>query len=487
MKKSRKIILLVVILGLLAGSYIYLANRPDNSIEDLDNEQITIFHFDKNEIVKMEIKSVNGELTFYRVEKEVEEEKDGEKQKVKKSMWEVEYPYEVELKQLNVDDLAYTFSNLRAERVIEEETPEDLSPYGLDEPQAVGKATLEDGSEKVLYLGNKTPAGNTYYLMVEGDPRVFEVWVNHGEHLLYTLSDVRDKSLPEVDTMELTYFLIDKKDGKPIEIKINDEQSQEEAEFGLGLWRMTQPYNEPMGVDGTAFEELLNGMKVFTIEEFIEDGAQDLSKYGLDDPSLEFVMKDEENTLHLIFGDEYDEDKIYFKTPDSDSVYGMKKSNIDFVDVKPFKLVEKFAYIVNIEYVDKIEIEGLGKSYTLTLTRETKEAEDEDEEDEVITTYKANGEEVEEKAFKKAYQSIIGILVDAEYSKDLEENPEVKTTFYLNKGSNREVHINYVPYDKDFYAVFRSGKAEFIVNRDAVHKMLDDLEALIRGDLLDKN
>ena len=98
MKKSRKIILLVVILGLLAGSYIYLANRPDNSIEDLDNEQITIFHFDKNEIVKMEIKSVNGELTFYRVEKEVEEEKDGEKQKVKKSMWEVEYPYEVELK-----------------------------------------------------------------------------------------------------------------------------------------------------------------------------------------------------------------------------------------------------------------------------------------------------------------------------------------------------------------------------------------------------
>ena len=304
---------------------------------------------------------------------------------------------------------------------------------------------------------------------------------------MYTLSDVRDKSLPEVDTMELTYFLIDKKDGKPIEIKINDEQSQEEAEFGLGLWRMTQPYNEPMGVDGTAFEELLNGMKVFTIEEFIEDGAQDLSKYGLDDPSLEFVMKDEENTLHLIFGDEYDEDKIYFKTPDSDSVYGMKKSNIDFVDVKPFKLVEKFAYIVNIEYVDKIEIEGLGKSYTLTLTRETKEAEDEDEEDEVITTYKANGEEVEEKAFKKAYQSIIGILVDAEYSKDLEENPEVKTTFYLNKGSNREVHINYVPYDKDFYAVFRSGKAEFIVNRDAVHKMLDDLEALIRGDLLDKN
>ena len=110
-------------------------------------------------------------------------------------MWEVEYPYEVELKQINVDNIAYTFASLSAERVIEEETPEDLSIYGLDNPQAVGKATLKDGSEKILYLGNETPKGNTYYLMVEGDPRVYEVWMNHGQHLLYTLADVRDKSL----------------------------------------------------------------------------------------------------------------------------------------------------------------------------------------------------------------------------------------------------------------------------------------------------
>ena len=36
--------------------------------------------------------------------------------------------------------------------------------------------------------------------------------------------------------------------------------------------------------------------------------------------------------------------------------------------------------------------------------KETKKAEKEDEEDEVITTYKVDGEEVEEKPFKKYYQ-----------------------------------------------------------------------------------
>ena len=136
-------------------------------------------------------------------------------------------------------------------------------------------------------------------------------------------------------------------------------------------------------------------MPALSIEDFVEDGVEDFAKYGLEDPSLELIIKDSENTLHLLFGNEYDEDKIYFRTLDTDSVYGMKKSNIEFAHVKPFDLVEKFAYIVNIENVDKLEIEGRGKSYTLTLSRETQEAENEDEEDEVITTYMIDGKEVE--------------------------------------------------------------------------------------------
>lgn len=485
MKKSRNIIILVVLFGLLVGSYFYLANRPEEQ-EEPKNEKITILDFDKNDIVKIELKSVNGELTFHKVEKEVEEEKDGEKQKVAKSMWEVEYPHEIELRQTEVDDIAYTFASLRAERIIEEETPEDLSSYGLKEPQAVGKATLNDGSEKILYLGDKTPSGSTYYLMVEGDPRVYEVWMNHGENLLSTLSDVRDKNLPKVDTQGITYFMVDKKDGRPIEIKANDEQSEDDALIGLGLWQMSKPYNEPMGVDSQAFQEMMDNITSFSIEEFIADGVEDLAKYGLDEPSMEIILKDKANTLHLLFGDEYDENMIYFKTPDSNSVYGMAKSHLDdIVSVKPFELVEKFAYIVNIDNVDKVIVEGRGKTYTLTLERETKESENEDEEDEVITTYKVNGKEVEEKPFKKTYQSIIGILVDAESSKDLEENPEVKTTFFLNKGPDREVHINYVHYDNDFYAVFRGGKAEFIVNKGIVHSMLDDIEALLSGNVKD--
>jgi len=484
MKKRRNVLILVITLAVLSGLYVFLQNRPASN-DGTTKEDVVISKFDKNDIIKMELKSKNGTLTFHKVEKEVvKENKDGEKETVIESVWEVDYPHPVTLKKTAVDDIAYSFASLYAERVIEEETPEDLGPYGLDEPQVVAEATLKDGSKKVFYLGNRTPAGNSYYLMAEGDPRIFEVWMNHGEHFSSTLADVRDKNLTAINTQELTYLKMQKKDSKPIEVKINDSQSEDEARFGLGLWRLTQPYNEPMGVHSENFQKVLDKLSGLVIEEFIDDDPQNLAKYGLEEPNAELLVKDNENTLHLYFGDEYEDGKkVYFKTADSKAVYGMRKDKITFMDTKAFDIVDKFTYIVNIDNVDKIIVEGGGKTHTLTLERTVKKAEKEGEEDEEITTYFVDGKEVEEKPFKKYYQSLIGILADAENNKELEGNPEVKTTFFLNVGKEREVHINYVPYDNDFYAVFRGGKAEFLVYKGQVKNMLDTLEALINGEL----
>jgi len=470
-KRQRSIVALVIVLALLIGAYMYISNRPAKQVED-DNKTIEISRVNKDDIVKMVLESRDGTaLTF--------EKKDDE--------WVVDYPHPVVLNQTTVDDIAYSFARLYAERIIDED-PEDLSAYGLDKPVVTARAFLKDGTVKVLYLGNRTPAGNTYYLMAEGDPKVYSVWMNHGERFSYELSDVRSRRLVEIKAEELTYLKIARRDNPTIEIKINDEQSEDEAQFGLGLWKMTQPYNEPMGVSGDRFQTVLNAISSLSgnvIKDFIEDDPQDISKYGLDDPLAELIVKDKENTLHLYFGRDTNDGKgVYFKTADVNSVYTMEKSKTDILDTKPFDIVEKFAYIVNIDNVDKIIVEGRGKTHVLTLTRQTKKAEKEGEEDEVITTYMVDGKEVEEKPFKKYYQSLIGILVDAQNDRELEENPEVKTTFFLNKGSRREVHINYVPYDNDFYAVFRSGKAEFVVSKRQINNMLNDLEALIRGDLV---
>lgn len=71
MRKSRNVIILVVVLAVLVGSYIYLTNRPqddgDGSADQ--DEKIEVLKFDKGEISRMELKSNEGALAFKIVEK----------------------------------------------------------------------------------------------------------------------------------------------------------------------------------------------------------------------------------------------------------------------------------------------------------------------------------------------------------------------------------------------------------------------------------
>ena len=280
-KKSKNILILAIVLGVLIGTYYFVNNRPQEEGEP-SNEKIELSKFDKEKIVKMTLKTKDGTLTL---------EKAGDE-------WEVDYPHKIELKKSAIDDIAYSFASLYAEQVVDE-APKDLNEYGLKDPQSVAECELDNGEKRTFYLGDKTPVGNTYYIMVEDDPKVYAVWMNHGEHFTYTLSDIRERKLTEIDMMNFSYLKMAKKDGRPIEIKRNEEQTEEEASFGLGLWKMTMPYNQPMGVDSDRITKMLDSIPSFTIKDFIDDAPQDLEKYGLSEPEAEFIVKDDENALHI--------------------------------------------------------------------------------------------------------------------------------------------------------------------------------------------
>ena len=46
----------------------------------------------------------------------------------------------------------------------------------------------------------------------------------------------------------------------------------------------------------------------------------------------------------------------------------------------------------------------------------------------------------------------------------------------------RKVVVSYVPYNEDFYAVFRNGRSEFVIHREQVENMLEQLAALGQQD-----
>jgi hypothetical protein len=464
MKKMWSLLALVLALVLLAGSFVYLKNKPKKDdtakvAEESAKEQIS--QLEKDKIVKMILTSSKGEIVFEKKDKE----------------WKIPNA-NYKLNQTDIEDIAQSFASMQAEKVVSE-TAKDLENFGLKAPVVTAKAILSDGTEKVFYLGDKTPLGNTYYLMAKGNPKVYTVWMNHGEHFSTTLDKLRDRKFVVFEPAELNYLKIVPAGGKPIEIQTNVEEDESKA-YGINLFRMIKPYIKPRSIDTEKMQAAIAAIPAFEIKDFVEDNPKDLSIYGLDKPVLEVEAKDnKQNSVHIFIGKDKDDKTVYFRTTDSKSVYTMDKNLIQPLKIDPFTVVEKFAYIVNIDNVDKITLQGNGKAHTITLTRQvTKKAEKEGEKDEITTTYKIDEKDIKEEDFKKYYQTLIGLIVDAEIDKKVDEKAEVTTTFYLNKGDEKQVTVKYAPYNENFYAVFRDGVSEFVISKEKVQKIFTEIEQL---------
>ncbi|MDD4680627.1 MAG: hypothetical protein PHP79_07045, partial [Clostridia bacterium] len=176
---------------------------------------------------------------------------------------------------------------------------------------------------------------------------------------------------------------------------------------------------------------------------------------------------------------------VYFKTPESDAVYLMDESRMEAMKFEPMAVTDKFALLMNIQDVDEVTIEGRGRENTLNIVRTTEKAEKDDEEDEIIETFFLDGEEVEEKPFKAFYQSLIGIVVDMDKPNTAKARPELKITYHLIKGG--EATVTLYPYDRDFYSLVSDGdmESEFLIYRNRLDWVFDDLDSLIAGDTED--
>ncbi len=467
MKRLITIGVLVVVAAAAGITYVVLKNRPPPEYDGSDSvyRKVKILDFERDKIKRIELTSERGSLTLRRDEDD----------------WKPDYPYPVLLDDMDVADVAATFSKLWGEDLVAED-PEDLSVYGLDEPIATGTAYLDDDSTVVLHLGDRTPVGNTFYLMVEGDPKVYTVWMSHAKYLQYVVQDIRFRRLPAPTTMEISYLKFVRAGRTELEIIHRDRGDLTPEEelylFTSGSWQMVEPYDQKMAVDLKELQTLLESIGQFEIKAFIDDNP-DLAAYGLDPPKAEVVVRDQLNEFHFLLGDAADDNTAYAMMPESPTVFTMEKRLFNFMAVEAFKLVDKFVFITLIDEIDRIEVSSAGARYTVELKRSQQQTKD--GELETVTTFLLNNQEVEEDAFRTFYRDLIGVFVDAEVDREVKETPEVSTSFYLSPKDAQEhfrVDIDYIPYDRNFYAVSRDGVTEFVVARESVQRMLKKLEAL---------
>ena len=106
-----------------------------------------------------------------------------------------------------------------------------------------------------------------------------------------------------LDQNAISKIELKKKDVEPILLAKNDS----------GAWQITEP--TPLRADQSTVSGMLSSLSSLNSDRLIEDKVSDLKRYGLDPPSLEAdITENESKTQKLLFGDD---------TPAGSAVYAM--------------------------------------------------------------------------------------------------------------------------------------------------------------------
>lgn len=176
--------------------------------------------------------------------------------------WQITAPQPVPADQDAVSSMLSTLSSLNSDRLVEEKAGE-LAGYGLTTPALSVDVTLKDNKTQKLLVGDQTPAGNSYYAMLTGDPRLFTLAAYNKTSLDKTTNDLRDKRLLTEDFDKVSQIeLLNQKPDKKQDITFAREKD---------AWQILKP--KPYRADSFQVEDLIRALR----EAKFETGAEDAS------------------------------------------------------------------------------------------------------------------------------------------------------------------------------------------------------------------
>jgi hypothetical protein len=467
-KRSLRLIIVVAVVGLSIGAFFIVKNLPEKQREytATTTERYELIDSREGNLKSFTFERNDGSTLVF--EKVVQGEGDDAV-----SIWTLASPQVLfEPRERDIRDIAYSVSSISSAQIIEDE-PEDLSIYGLDSPSAVATIDFTDGTSTTMYAGNKTPTRNSYYVRVDEDPKVYTVRTYSIDRFFTQLNDLRDRQIAVPDIQAITYFRLESERVMEI-VKMEEDDNFIGSQFAS--LKLAQPYRTERSIDSQRFSEMVETLPTaLSIVRFVEDAPQDLKQYDLDPPRYQWIMRDEQSFIHLLVGGDAGEDEVFAKRPADNMVFTLPKSALGFLDTDPFRLADKFVLIPNIDMVDQFTLQGFGKTYVSEIKREKNLSAQEGEDEDVITTYFLGGIEIEEDPFKKFYQLVIGLLMDAENPEPSQLGvPDVTVSYEFNDEAPIDrAEANFVELSHDFYAVYLDGPSDFLLSSYQINAMFD--------------
>ncbi len=461
-KRMKTLVFLCVALVVLIGAYIavtaYNADTGQETPTNVPEETTTILSLEGT-VTELTVESSEGILEFIQ----------------KDEVWTEKNNEGFLMKQPPLNSMAGVFANLSATHVIEQNT-ENLSEYGLENPQYTITAKTADGKEAVLYVGMQNTITTEYYVYAKDVPGVYTVGTTSVNYFKRGLMDFAE--LPSYPTLEEEGFLNIETINKEEYLKAEMLESSEYDLSGILTWYVTAPFEHEYVAYTTRLDHLLEAVSGLSYNKAVayKPGTAELEKMGLLKPEKEIAFsykktgKTEEDVeildYHLYIGKEREEgDYYYVQEEGSDLVLLMNKAGVDEVMAYTAKdIVNQYFALINIDSVDTVEV-VLDDSSKYEMAAPNSEDDD------------AKSEKL-----KDLYQSIISIHAEKVVDSQTENFKMLPLTITFHRNVEpRTYTVQFAEYDTSYYLAIVDGEGIYLVNKRDYEQYCIDVKQGFEG------
>ena len=319
-------------------AYIHLPSI-DKSLLDLRDK--TILEYNTSEVTGFDLQRPENTLQF---------SKD-----TKKKHWTFSGPVSTRADDDAVENFLNSVRVARA-KSFKEESPTELSKYGLDKPAII--LTIKHGDEASttkLRVGKKESSG--YFAQTDTRKSLITIDENLFLKLSQNYLDLMSKALLEFREENVTQLRIRHIDEITLVNKNPDGKN----------WSVKKPIDSP--ADVTAVNSLLMDLKAARVKEFVKFAQDDLKLFGLDKPRREITIdlgKGESVSIKL--GNSTSDEKQYFASRSGDGlIFVIDAKSVDKIFRSHHDLKNKKLLSFNSQDVKKILLQYPNKNFELEL------------------------------------------------------------------------------------------------------------------------
>lgn len=404
--------------------------------------------------------------------------------------------------------LVLLLSNMRAAQVVEGYNADDLAPYGLGDG---GKAVVElsyekDGQTvtKTVRFGNRTVAGDAYYVMVDGTTALYTLIDTYITRCLFC--DVKDYFRPQValpvsssEYVDVSELWVKKKGETFISLRSLSEDEKE----SLGDV-FTHQFLTPDGYYPSD-ENLQIMLKTFTsftgssvVEYDISSRLEDPEKreevfdifrnYSLIDTENRWVYElyykydsqDFDTTLCIsqkleVIDESADESTqkeyvYYVYSPGFDCIVEFPADDLPWVEWDLLTFMDNHSFLVSIDKVASVELSYENTSAKFSLQGEGQE----------LKVTSSTGVKVDTDNFRQLYKAILYTTLDGYAQKPEAASKILTLNITLRDGTHYEYEFFGMTARKAYYTL--NGSGEFYINRDYVKQMMYACTGILNGE-----